>query len=139
MASEAMLFEIVFDVGDFSLDGHEKGVGLVVRCNRDADAIAEAYHEACRRFGFVLHDRVAREYEDRSITEDDLARIKEVGWQVPDDFDREWLQPEWLLSMMFHFVRSVDGDFAYEFVEREHFFKCGLSGRNFGLGYGLFA
>ena len=130
--------EIVFDIGDFSCDGHEKSVPIVVRCNRSPDLIAAAYHAACEAANFKLHDCVARKYEERHIKPGDYNRLVQLGWKPPADLDVDWLKPEDMLSMMFHMVRMQDPEFEYEIIEHVHFFKCGLKGRHFGLGYGLF-
>lgn len=42
--------------------------------------------------------------------------------------------------MMFHLVQIIEPAFRFEIMEpADHFFRCGMAGRNFGLGYGLFS
>lgn len=135
---------IRFTLGDWSGDGHEDTYPILAISFHDCNEISKAYWTAISNTGFNLHNEVCSDYEERWIEPDDLARLKELGWIPPEDFDEREnrLTYDILFNMFVFMVRLGNSDITIEPInEEEEFFGSRSNDedypRYFNLGYGL--
>lgn len=69
-------------VGDWSGDGHDKTSMTVIRSNLDSKQIMKAYKKASKKLGFSLIDDVAADYEDRTLSRDQLQALVDNGMKL---------------------------------------------------------
>lgn len=79
--------------GDESQDGHEKTETITVSCNLTKAQLEKAYRAGTKKLGFDLSADVAREYEDSSVSEGFVKKLRAAGID-PTEFleqdDGDW-------------------------------------------------
>lgn len=131
---------IRFDMGDWSLDGHEKTEPLYVKSTHGSADIAEAYAKACNDTGFVLHKQVACKYDDFQLHKHASKKLGKLGFDLTSITDHDFLTIDDLFRMFMFMVNLGNSSIQMVPVELEDetFFLAGVDGRNFQLGYGVF-
>lgn len=105
-------FQIVLEVGDHSGDGHDRTRERVINSNRGSTLIWEAYQAGATLVGFDLVETVGVDYEDSSITEEQVEMLRKAGYDIPADTDgMGW--DEYLDAFLF-MVKLGDPEFTYE-------------------------
>ena len=127
---------IQFDLGDWSWDGHRITFTIVAECSHSAQAVADAYQQACRRLNFVLHDRVCGLYEEYFIRPEDLQFLVFRGYTPSPAFDPANVQPEDMFAMFQTMVKEGDPTITLTVLTPEPFFIPGTPDRSFQLAYG---
>lgn len=79
-------YEIALVLGDWSDDGHGKTEIITIRSNLDHVAVDEAYDEGSKKLGFNFADTVCVDYEDSSISVDDMKRLMDHGLTLEELF-----------------------------------------------------
>jgi len=69
-------------VGDWSGDGHDKKELTVIRSNLDSKEIMKAYKKASKKLGFNFIEDVAADYEDRTVSRDQLKALVDNGMSL---------------------------------------------------------
>lgn len=69
-------------VGDWSGDGHGKTDTVTIKCNLTAKQVEAAYDKGARSSGFDPSSYVCVEYEERKIYEEDLEKLRDLGYDV---------------------------------------------------------
>ena len=127
---------IQFDLGDWSWDGHKVTFTVVAESSHSAQEVADAYQRACRRFDFVLHDRVCGLYEEYAIGPAELQFLQSLGYTPAPDFDPAYVKPADMFAMFVTMVQAGDPSITMTVITPEPFFIPGTPDRSFHLGYG---
>lgn len=72
-------------VGDWSRDGHSMSETVTILSNLDKESVEEAYKLGTLKVGFDLTEEVCSDYEDMSVPDDVIRKLKAVGIN-PDAF-----------------------------------------------------
>lgn len=130
----ALPFTIELVVGDPSSDGHGKVERILVRTNRSADQIRDAFKRGVEIIGVNLKN-LFNEFEESYLPEDAwqkfvAAGIADFGWGPDGDEDGFRLEPDSYADLFLFTITKGDSSFQYEYVMPDALLKIG--------GYGLF-
>jgi len=72
-------------VGDWSHDGHSMTEQSTIKCNLDKKGLEKAYKKGSKKVGFDLTEEVCEAYEDMSVSDDVVEKLRTAGIK-PEDF-----------------------------------------------------
>lgn len=75
-------------LGDPYADGHGVTGEVFIECNKDSVAVMNAYYEGKEALGIDLSENICRDYEDSSISAEDVAKLREAGLDIEDEMLR---------------------------------------------------
>ena len=132
-------------VGDWSGDGHEKTIKVLVKTNFTEDEIEKAYKKAVRIVGVDLTKDVCRNYDERRIPYDkfkELIKFDEI-FELYEGISKEitekdfksdtwisYVEPSHFADLYLAFCKIGNPDFRYKVINANNI--------NVG-GYGLFS
>lgn len=131
---------IKLNAGDPSHDGHGLTESFVIESNLSLEHVREAYKVGCGNLGFDFEKTIARNYEDSTVTIEQLAALRKIGWKESegddpidaDPVDLQYLQDDDYVTMWLAVVKAGNPTFQYSFVTDDS------AEINIG-GYGLYS
>ena len=126
---------IRINYGDCGGDGHKVTDSSLIRANKTATEVREAYRKGATIIGFDLTETVAREYEDDTLPEDNASVLLDHGIDLSgfdsytEDLEDITLMGEEFVELYLKICQLGDPDFLYEYTK--------MSEIDIG-GYGLF-
>lgn len=72
-------------VGDWSHDGHNMTEQSTIKCNLTKKDLEKAYKKGCKKVGFDLTEEVCADYEDMSVSDDVIEKLRAADIK-PEDF-----------------------------------------------------
>lgn len=141
----AMSYQVNFEIGDWSHDGHNESETIKVFSNRPVEHLRETHFLCPSKLGFDIGD-ICRDCEEDVIGEDVVETLEEVG------FDMEKYSPECpdgrqLIQLWVDILMHIDPELELYLEtpeEREklpsmHFYGYDKNNRHLRVpGYGLF-
>jgi phosphopantothenoylcysteine synthetase/decarboxylase len=115
-------------MGDWSSDGHGKTDNLVIKSNLTVAEINEAYKRGTKIVGFDFCDEVAKEYEDRRLSNEHMKLLVAQGYDEKsverveydnddDDYDGDYsLWTDSYPDIWLFIVKLGNPNFKYEEV-----------------------
>lgn len=82
MAKAELLYTINLVLGDPSHDGHNQSDTVVIKSNLTLKQLETAYELGSKVVGFDLTADVAAEYEDSTISDEYMSKLKEQGFDT---------------------------------------------------------
>ncbi len=128
---------ININLGDWSGDGHNKTFDNLFTCNRDFNTVITAYKKGCKKLGFVLHDKVAANYDDGSITQEQLDKLLSLGFNNKIQ-DLDYLQDEDLVELFIFTAKLGNSELLFIPAVSEVQEVFGYGGLDGNFGYGIF-
>lgn len=139
-------YRVKFSLGDWSDDGHGKCDHFFVRTSAPVEDLRELHFKCNDVFGFNPGN-LCREYEQHSLTPDQIAKLLQLGVIDQDDVDDDGdvlIDTLYLLGIWLKMLQRVDPTLQYE-IETEdgtpsmHFGGFDDQGRHIDVpGYGCF-
>lgn len=123
-------------LGDWSGDGHNQSITILIESNLNRDEIYKAYEKTAEELDFDLIQEVAFEYEDNIVTTEQALIINSLGIQLDGKYliDLESTEPidiwkDDFVNIFLAMVKRGNPSFEYKRIEGETI-EIG--------GYGLF-
>ena len=91
-------FEFIWIIGDPYDDGHgmyDKRI-VEVNTNNSSDVInylKNDFEKECREILYLDIESWFRRYEENTLSEENVATLKKLGYKFDDSFDREYVTP----------------------------------------------
>lgn len=137
-------------IGDWSGDGHSQKEFFSFNTTHDAEAIKKAYVEAVQKSGVALEEDTGAEdvilcdYEDNSIKEESLLKLKKLGVDLSFfgprlvDGEIEYCTPEETAILFFEMVKTQIPGFNFALIKESCLNGFWSKDFNHGFGYGCF-
>lgn len=121
---EKLKHKIQLILGDPSGDGHKEHSNLYIQSNLSRKQILNAYEKGTKIVGFNFSEEIASEWEDDTIEEEKLKKLRELGFKVElsnEEFCRDRneevnLGDEDFAEMYLFIAKLGNPKFEYEFV-----------------------
>lgn len=146
------MYKFKITLGDPSDDGHGKTETYIIQSNRPLEEVRKAYSLACRISGIKFHNEICADYEDHSLSKDQIEKFENIGINViglmfgnseydPDYEDSGWLEMDTYVELLLCFITLYTSELKLIIVsdELEDFeFYDDKYGYISHFGYGLF-
>lgn len=126
-----------FVMGDYSDDGHGKKDEFYFYSNVDLETIKKAYQKAVDIIGIDIIEDCCEEYEDSSISKDNINTLEEhlgkLNLDLKEDFEEDdciaLTENDWI-KIIKEYIKLGDPDIQLIEIKCDDFFDIG--------GYGIY-
>lgn len=140
-----MSYQINFEIGDWSHDGHNESATIKVFSNHPVERLREAHFMCPTKLGFDIGD-ICGEYEETEIREDIMDTLEDNGFDT-SKFSYEYPTSREMIQLWADILMHIDPELELYLEtpeEREklptmHFYGYDKNKRHLRVpGYGLF-
>jgi hypothetical protein len=131
--------EIVFELGDWSDDGHGKSDKYKLKTNKTVEELRELHFKFCEQY-FEIGE-MCSEYQEYGLSDEIKAKLDSLN--ISYKLFEQDTSTKQLLIIWLDCLKRVDNTVEYYIIEDDtptmHFYGFDANGRHLGVpGYGLF-
>lgn len=136
-----MQHEIIFELGDWSKDGHNQSDKYKIKSNKPVEELRELHFKFCEQH-FKIGD-MCREHEERDISDDIKLGLDSLNISYKNFEEDTGMGTEQLLIIWLDCLKYIDNTFEYCIIEDDtptiHFYGFDSKGRHLDVpGYGFY-
>lgn len=142
---------LALNIGDWSGDGHNKNVSVLINCNKSASEIRQAYKDSCKLTGISFNHnedytgvlkgqygspfQICTEYEEYKVSNEAIEKLSSFGIEV---LEEGYMNVNSFVDLWFDFVKLSLPTLQWEKFEVENINGFWNKELNCQFGYGLF-
>ena len=134
-----MIYEIIFELGDWSKDGHNQSDKFKIKSNKPVEELRELHFKFCEQH-FEIGD-MCSEYQEYGLSDEIEAKLDSLNISYKN-FEED-VSAESLLIIWLNCLKYIDNTFEYYIIEDDtptmHFYGFDNKGRHVDVpGYDLY-